>query len=423
MAQYVYLYPTIEDVNPNTIALTGSKKVLIKYYSHAKTTFYAESDVGSIDQDLYVMKNGSTSIYGTEHTFENVEDKWFYFSAQDSLGNVGRLTIENPMYEYVKLTCNIENTKPDASGSMSVRCTGDYYNGTFGYQANSLEVKCRYKKAGGSWSSWISMTATLSGNSYGAYANFTIADFEYKSTYVFECQATDKLATVSSYQNPAKSTPVFHWGENDFAFEVPVTFNEGDVTIKNNLRLKGDGNYGNSIFFGDGSYAYIAEATDDALTIKANQINLDANSVCVGGGSISTLDCGTWTPYLDSAAVAAYASRYGWYNKVGQTVTVGFYVKAACRSGHQDVTIWMSGLPFTPKYPAAGGGMCSGAYMNAGWNFQCFVASESGVITTRVQACNNTSASNLSTSASGCNYPSGGGEVTLSGTITYMTNS
>jgi hypothetical protein len=74
-------------------------------------------------------------------------------------------------------------------------------------------------------------------------------------------------------------------------------------------------------------------------------------------------------------------------------------------------------------FSAAGGGMCSGAYVAAGFDFQCFVAETSGSITARVQACNNTSQANLSTSSSGCKYRSGGGEITLSGTITFMANS
>jgi hypothetical protein len=71
-------------------------------------------------------------------------------------------------------------------------------------------------------------------------------------------------------------------------------------------------------------------------------------------------------------------------------------------------------------FPTAGGGMCSGAYVSAGFDFQCFVAQQSGAITTRIQQCNNTSATNLGTSATGVFYRSGGGEMTLSGTITYM---
>jgi hypothetical protein len=102
---------------------------------------------------------------------------------------------------------------------------------------------------------------------------------------------------------------------------------------------------------------------------------------------------------------------------------VGFFIKATCNSGYDTININIADLPFTPSCASAGGGMCSGAYVSAGFNFQCFVAETTGNITTRVQACNNTSATNLSTSSSGCKFRSGGGEITLSGTITYVTNS
>jgi hypothetical protein len=103
-------------------------------------------------------------------------------------------------------------------------------------------------------------------------------------------------------------------------------------------------------------------------------------------------------------------------------VTVGFYIKAECPLDWEDTLVQISGLTYTPSCSASGGGMCSGAYVSGGYNFQCFVAETDGTITTRVQACNNTSDTNLATSKSGCNYRSGGGEITLSGTITYETN-
>lgn len=199
----------------------------------------------------------------------------------------------------------------------------------------------------------------------------------------------------------------------------------GDLNITGNLRLKGSGNYGNTIYFGDGSYANISEPSDDTLTIKASNINLNGtvnvngSPIGSGGGGDTS---GTWTPSLSSSAISSYTVRQGWYQKVGNVVTLGFNIKATCYSGYNSTSISISGLPVTPRYDASGGGMCSGAYVSAGFNFECWVASTSGTITGRVQACNNTTAANLSTSASGLFYRSGGGEITLSGTICYITN-
>lgn len=120
-----------------------------------------------------------------------------------------------------------------------------------------------------------------------------------------------------------------------------------------------------------------------------------------------------WIPLLDTDAISSYTTQYGWYMKMNQTVTVGFYIKASCNSGYNSTAISISGLPFTPMCSAAGGGMCSGAYISEGNNFQCFVAETSGLITTRVQS--------LGTLSEGCRYPLDDGELTLSGTITFMS--
>ena len=430
---------SVVDTNSTTIALTGDENKLVKYFSNAQATMTATAQKGaSIDESLYIIRNGSSTGHGTSHTFNNVEGNTFTFSAEDSRGNVGTTSLTPTMVAYIKPTCHISNNRPDALGNMTVACSGNYFNGSFGAVSNILTVQYRYKVSGGTFSSWANMTATKSGNTYYATADFSIPSFSQSLYYVFETRATDRLATATSTESNVKSTPIFHWGESDFVFEVPVTFNagvnnsatsttstdqtiNGDLNVTGDLRLKGSGNYGNTLRFGDGSYCYISEPSDDVMTIKASSINLDANNVKVYGNAIPVLATGVWSPTLSSSAVSSYSTQYGWYSKMGQTVSVGFYVKATCRSGYNSTLLTIGGLPFSPLYAGAGGGMCAGAYVSAGFTFQCFVAETDGSITTRVQACNNTSATNLSTSKSGCWYPSGGGEITISGTITYIS--
>jgi hypothetical protein len=274
------------------------------------------------------------------------------------------------------------------------------------------------------------MNFTITGNSYVATADLDIPDFVQTQAYFFETRATDELDTVTSSSGAVRSRPMFHWGENDFVFEVPVTFNkgtngaigEGDQTIKGDLRLQRDNeDYGTYLRFGDGDYCYIAELQDDVMTIHADIIDLDASGVYVYGKPIPDIEKGTWTPRLDLMAVSSYTTQYGWYSKVGQTVTVGFYIKATCKAGYQAENVYIWGLPFTPMFSAAGGGMLSGAYIANGYNFQCYVAETTGVIGTRAQICNHTADTNLTTSATACKYRSGGGEITLSGTITFMS--
>lgn len=427
---------SVVDTNSTTISLTGDSSKLIRYHSDATATMSAEAQKGaSIDEDTYVIKNGSSVGLDPTYTFNDVESNVFHFSVADSRGNCGVAEMSLDMVDYIKLTCNIEDNTPDGDGNVTVACYGDCFNGSFGARSNTLTAQYRYKEQGGTWSGYSDMTVTRSGNAY--YATASLSGLDYQKTYSFQARVYDLLEMRESGVSSVKSIPLFHWGESDFVFEVPVKFNagaeglenaamgisEGEFNVPGDLRLKGDGNYGNTIRFGDGDYCYITEASDDVMTIKATRINLVANGVYVYDYPIPVLEKGTWSPSLNSSAVSSYTTQYGWYMKMGQSVTVGFLIKATCASGYNSTGITISGLPFTPMFSAAGGGMCSGAYISGGCDFQCFVAETSGNITTRVQQCNNTSSANLSTSASGCFYRSGGGEITLSGTITYMSTS
>ena len=435
---------TITDNNSTTRALTGDSTILVRYYSTAIVSMSASAHNGAslVSQSI---TNGNATYQSSSATIANIENGVFSLSATDSRGyttTVGRdLVSAGKFVPYVRLTCNIENTKPYTSGNMTVRCDGSYFNGSFGATANTLTVKCRYKAQGGSYSSWYTMTVTKNGNYYGAYYNFTIPSFNYQSVYTFECQAVDKLATVSSSPSSVKSTPVFHWSETDFVFEVPVYFNagasdsgavsqvatdqtiDGDLNVTGDLRLKGSGNYGNTLRFGDGSYCYIAEPSDDVMTIKASTINLEATTIKAYGETLKVCKADKWTPTLNvSNAVSSYSVQQGWYQKVGQCVTIGFQIKATIKSGYDTSSLSITGVPFTPAYAAFGGGVAHNINISGGFNFEAWSVGTDGAISARLQPCNNTAAGNLNI-ASTSYYPSGGGTVTLAGTICYWANS
>jgi hypothetical protein len=421
MAGNVLFRYNVVDINSKTRALTGNDSMLVRYFSTAAAYMNALPDV-VLNLDTCIIRNGSETVYGMNAEFENVESDEFIFSAEDSAGNVYRVSHLHDMVDYVKLTCNVWSSRPDASGEINLTCTGDYFCGSFGAQENTLTLTCKYKKSGSaSWSDGGTVYAsTYPNNQYVATKN--ISGLDYEASYDFMFIAVDRLMTVDASLTNVRSLPIFHWGENDMTFEVPVKIN-GKADITGDLRLKGSGNYGNTLYFGDSSYCYISEATDDVMTINANKVNIQAtggftvNGSAVGSGGGSS---GTWTPTLTSGIVQYYDEQAGWYTKIGNVVTIGFRLKATCNSGFTATSIKIYGLPYTPAYAAAGGGMCSGAYMNSNKNFQCFVAETSGQITTRVQACDSVSGTDLTTSADGCKYPStSGGVVTLSGTITF----
>ena len=375
----------VEDVNEYTKSLTGNPEILIRYYSNASVSFDVQAD-SPINLDTCIIRNGVSTIYGQRGVFNNVESGTFYFSVEDADGNIGTLQKGVPMVEYKKLTCHITNSRPDASGDMTLVCTGSFFNGSFGAVYNELSVEYRYVEIGGTKTGNGKMSVTAyADNTYSAFAN--LSGLDYQKSYAFEIIATDKLESVHTSTSGVRSVPVFHWGENDFTSEVNVNVKKS-LLVDENVFVNGDARFNGDIYL-NGSIAPFPE-------------------------------CGTWTPVLLNAYYNPVDNKvYGWYTKSGKIVTVGFFMKVQMTANNQ-VAITITGLPPTlcPAFSAAGGGMCSGAIVAVGSTFQCFVAESTGLITTRSQTSNSTS---LNTSASGCCYPGYNSVLTLSGTIVYAT--
>lgn len=408
---------SVRDTRTKTINLTGNDQVLIRNHSTAYAEMSATAQDGAvIDGDMFIIRNGADTIYGDSGAFEDVSSNVFTFSAADSKGRASRVVKTLGMVEYVNLTCNPGTFRINASGSVTVVCSGEYFGGSFGAATNSLSVVCSYQKRGSTWSSEYNMSVSVSGNTYTA--SVTITGLNYKNIYNFEFIAEDKLMTASALANNVSSVPVFHWGENDVTFEVPVVF-KGDVS--GNLRINGDSQYDNTLYFGDDEQCYIWRdiSENDYMYIRADTLELDVDELTVKGQDVIPKS-GAWTPKLSISGVD-YSYQDGWYTKVGDVVTVGFYLKADCPSGYDDENIEIEGLPYAPYAEGSGGGICSGALVETSKNFLCFVAENSGgvgVVTLRAQDCDDTSGYRLGTSASALRYPDG--ELTLSGTISYL---
>ena len=222
--------PTITDSNSNTYALTGNRNKLVRYCSNAAVTIGA-SAVKQASLTSKKVTCGSKSLTA-DGTMNAVESDRFVFTATDSRGNTTVKTVTVPFVEYIRLTCSLANNLPDAVGNMSVRATGNYFNGSFGKTTNTLEVQYRYKVRGGSYGDWVAFETVDKGTvGYAATANLTGLD--YQTAYVFQARAIDKINTngVASAEKVVISEPVFDWGKNDFNFNVPVTMGKGATPV------------------------------------------------------------------------------------------------------------------------------------------------------------------------------------------------
>lgn len=435
------------DNNDETVALTGNHQMIIKGYSHLRYTYNIQGKNGatiksakvvngSFTQELTIPSNSTT--FNHIGTFNNATSGEVTFYAVDSRDNVSTETITLDEIDYIPLTCNLSNTNMGTAGNMTLTISGNYYNGDFNGIDNTLTVQCRYKVNDGEYGAWSVISPSINGNTYTASKNYSGLDSE--AVYTFQGRAVDKLLFINSDGANIQSKPIFDWSGTDFNFNVPVHFSagatgldnstsgsgsggfsgdlDGDLTVNGNanitgdLRLKGSGNYGNTLYFGDSDYAYIKEVEDDCLTIHASQITLDG-AIFTEDGEITS---GVWTPSLYSGAVRSYTTRKGWFQQVNDCITFGFLIEANIYSGNQSRLLEINGLPFSLQERAFGGGVAFNVYCSGGYVFGCWGVDEDGIITARILPCNNSTAGNLNI-ASGVYYPTGGGSMTLSGTI------
>lgn len=221
--------PTVTVTDTLTKTLTGNSDTVIKGISSANYVIGARALKGATINGQWVQ-NGSIQKNETSGSFTNLESGYFLFAASDTRNLHARAAINKGFIDYIKLTCNISDNIPDTSGKMTVKCSGNYFNGSFGAVANTLTVQYRYKTQGGNYSGWVDMTVSKSGNTYTATA--TLTGLDYKLAYVFQTRAIDKINTsgINSAEKTVRSTPVFDWGENDFKFNVDV-FDKYDKEI------------------------------------------------------------------------------------------------------------------------------------------------------------------------------------------------
>lgn len=220
------LSPTVSDSNSTTTALTGNSSKFIKYYSNASVATGAKAR-NSATLKSYKITCGAKSITSTSGTINAVESGSFTFSATDSRGYTTTQTVNKTLIEYIKLTCSMEAGVPTTAGVATLKISGNYFNGSFGKVANTLTVQYRYKTQGGSYGAWTTVSATKSNNTYNATA--TISGLDYKTTYVFQARATDKLATISTDEQARRTTPIFDWSKDDFNVNGTLKVNNKNI--------------------------------------------------------------------------------------------------------------------------------------------------------------------------------------------------
>lgn len=258
------LNPTVKDIKPETLALTGDENSVVRYESMVE---YAINAVTSKHATIVSqsVQCGSKTVSGLpQGIIDDVESGLFVFRATDSRNLMVEETVQKNLIEYLKPTC-YQDLEIEISGEtgavIKLEISGNYFNGSFGAADNELKLEVRHTQNDGNMGDWVTLTDGLipvfNGNTYKLETR--ISGFDYGRAYVFQCRATDKLNVVQSAQYTIRMLPVFDWSETDFNFNVPIQMN-GETVLRHNKDAK------NTVLSASGGHIYIRPGGTDNTT-------------------------------------------------------------------------------------------------------------------------------------------------------------
>lgn len=306
---------TVVDINDDTIALTGDRNTLVKYFSTAYATITAATNHSATIRSKTI--NGNTVAKGDSYTFRNSEAAAFVFSATDSREYAGSKTVTPKIVPYVKLTISGTAKRETSTGdTVIVSLRGNYYNGSFGAADNALTVTIQSRVSGASQWSTVAVTPEISGNEFTAA--LVLSGFDYRTEYEMRFAAADKLDTYTFTVPILRGIPVFDWGRDDFKFNVPVNIDGGEKGAANGV------------------------AALDVL-----------GGIVADGNQVATIQTGNFTPALidrSNGAKLNYScsSCVGRYVKIGNFVFISIYISRISGLDGTALRAGVNGLPFKP---------------------------------------------------------------------------
>lgn len=204
---------TARDINPDTLALTGDETLLVRYCSRAVCRVAAQAQKGAHLAGIYAQEQ---PVEGEEHLLEPVELDRMQFAAVDTRGYATVFSLEYPLISYVPLTVNAEVQRTDPTGGDAVlTLQGNCWHGEFPLTENTLQAVYRV----GEESCTVPLTV---GEDHTYRAEILLTGLDYRQSHPVEVTVSDAAMTVTQSLTVHKGLPVFHWGEGDFQFHVPV---------------------------------------------------------------------------------------------------------------------------------------------------------------------------------------------------------
>lgn len=226
---------TIEDVNEDTVALTGDSNKIVKYMSNAKVEIAATAKNSATIKSKKVIC-GNKSGTSTSNTLNNVESGTFVVSCTDSRGFSASKTITKTLVNYIKLAfTDVSLERPSTtSNTVNASLKGNWFNDNFGTTNNTLSMKYRYRQSGGSWGSYNTIIPNKNGNTF-SYSSSLGSSFNFNYEYEFEFVIEDKLMTVTQDVIVTQGIPILDIGKGDVVVNGELYI--GDLNVEKAIEV------------------------------------------------------------------------------------------------------------------------------------------------------------------------------------------
>lgn len=201
---------TYKDTNTTVTGVTGNNQFLVKGLSTlqviigsankmvAKNGATAKNYVISIDTLTKTVDYSTSDITTSIGTVTSSGTKRLNVRAYDSR-NLSTLAYKGiTVYDYAKPVINASITRlNNFEAQTTIKVSGTYTKLTIGdVDKNTItSVKYRYREAGGTWSSWTTLSTTITSGKFTC-SDVTLSLDNTKS-FEFEIQAVDKLQTTT----------------------------------------------------------------------------------------------------------------------------------------------------------------------------------------------------------------------------------
>lgn len=315
---------TVVDTNQDTIELTGDSSKLVKYKSTAKITPTATAKNNATISKITVDGTSITSVLN----LENVSKNSFEIIATDSRGFSNTITKNVTMIDYVQLTCKADFERTSqTSNEVKLKYSGNYFNGSFGTQNNTLAMSWSYcEKGTNDWISGGILNPTISGNTYSGEISCGTT-FDYKKDYEFKLYYADELDSLNLTKEVQK-------GEGSLeVYDKALVANGEDVITW----------YDDKLRLGDGLLNAIYPINSQFIT------STNENPSNIFGGTWELIDKefepkpGTKSGFTPNTAYISTNDFY--FGRNGHTLNIEFYFKL--NGSLNDNTITLGTLDFS----------------------------------------------------------------------------